>query len=251
MRSETNLESLKEVARHFLMLNPTPTEYSPMLILHPFTTSAFVPIRDHADDEPGFGNILEDSVALKKWRGQIREAIDGATSPDLLRTLITTPYQTAYLKYAAPFLSTEDLSHHLASVWTSIEAPNADPNLPKSEMIKLFKRADPQHLMTEDEYDRFQNFEDNVRIYRGVTPHTAKRVRAMSWTLAKHVAEWFASRFGEAGTVYSATIPKEHILAYFEGRSEAEVVVDPKHLDSIVIEKEMEPNNSYNEINDQ
>ena len=36
------------------------------------------------------------------------------------------------------------------------------------------------------------------------------------------------------GTVYEAQISKEHILAFFNGRNESEVVVDPKYLEQIM-----------------
>lgn len=44
------------------------------------------------------------------------------------------------------------------------------------------------------------------------------------------IAEWFASRFNEEGTVYQARIDKSHIYAFFNGRNEFEVIVDPKYL---------------------
>jgi len=46
----------------------------------------------------------------------------------------------------------------------------------------------------------------------------------------RNTAEWFANRFGENGTVYEAQIQKQHIYAYFSGRNESEVIVDPKYL---------------------
>lgn len=53
-------------------------------------------------------------------------------------------------------------------------------------------------------------------------------------------AEWFAHRFGEEGTVYQAQIGKEHILAFFSGRNESEVIVDPKYLTNITEAPELE-----------
>ena len=51
--------------------------------------------------------------------------------------------------------------------------------------------------------------------------------------LDRDTAEWFAHRFGEDGTVYEAQIAKAHILAVFLGRTEWEVVVDPKYLEQV------------------
>ena len=73
----------------------------------------------------------------------------------------------------------------------------------------------------------------NLPSYRGVTPYNQKNVKALSWTLDRQTAEWFAHRFGEEGTVYEAQIKKEHIHAYFSGRNESEVIVDPMYLEQI------------------
>ena len=65
-------------------------------------------------------------------------------------------------------------------------------------------------------------------------------LQRLSWTLDRETAEWFAHRFGEEGTVYEAQIPKKYILAFFNGRNESEVVVDPKHLEQIMESPEPE-----------
>lgn len=67
-----------------------------------------------------------------------------------------------------------------------------------------------------------------------------KNVKALSWTLDRDTAEWFAHRFGESGTVYEAQIQKKHIYAFFSGRNESEVIVDPKHLTEITQAQTME-----------
>ena len=79
----------------------------------------------------------------------------------------------------------------------------------------------------------FCGLDDVVTVYRGVTSYNAKNVKALSWTLNRDTAEWFAHRFDEHGTVYEAQILKEHICAVFLGRNEAEVIVDPKYLQGI------------------
>ena len=85
--------------------------------------------------------------------------------------------------------------------------------------------------MNLDDYERIP--EDTYE-YRGVTPYNAKNISALSWTLDRKTADWFAHRFGEEGTVYEAQIRKEHILALFTGRNESEVIVDPRHLEQIM-----------------
>lgn len=147
--------------------------------------------------------------------------------------MITKPYCLAFLKYVEPYLSREDFSEILAAAWVRTEAPNADPNLTKNKLLAMFKKADPSILMDEDEYEQFKALHETVTVYRGVTSHNAKNIKALSWTLDFETAEWFAHRFNEDGTVYEARIDKEYIYALFNGRKESEVIVDPKFLREI------------------
>ena len=94
--------------------------------------------------------------------------------------------------------------------------------------------------MDGEEKEKFDSFDDTVTIYRGVTSYNAKNIKALSWTTDYQTAEWFAHRFGEEGTVYQAQIGKEHILAFFSGRNESEVIVDPKYLTNITEAPELD-----------
>jgi len=153
--------------------------------------------------------------------------------------MINKPYALTFLKFAEPHLSKEDFSAILSSAWTMAEAPNQDVNVSKRSLTAMFKKADPAVLMNEEEYAQFNELDDTVTIYRGVTPYNAENVKALSWTLDREKAEWFAHRFGEDGTVYEAQIDKKHIYALFNGRNESEVIVDPKYLMNIAEAQEM------------
>ena len=150
--------------------------------------------------------------------------IDKADSAYAIYMMVTKPYALTFLKFAMPHLSREDMSQILASAWTRSEAPHQDVNVTVNQ---------PTYLMEQDEYIQFKTLDDTVTVYRGVTPHNAKSVKALSWSLNQETAEWFAHRFGENGTVYEAQIDKKHIYAYFSGRNESEVIVDPSYLTNI------------------
>ena len=96
-------------------------------------------------------------------------------------------------------------------------------------------------LMDQEEYTQFQNLDDVVTVYRGVTSYNANNIKALSWTLNREVAEWFVHRYGEDGIVYEAQINKEHTYALFLGRNEEEVIVDPKRLINLVPSPSQEP----------
>lgn len=64
-------------------------------------------------------------------------------------------------------------------------------------------------------------------------------VEALSWSLSPEKAEWFATRFSSIkGRVYSATIRKDDIFAYFGLRGEQEVIVNPDYLENIEVYKD-------------
>lgn len=206
-----------------------PTKFSPLVVSHPFSDSGIVGIRDK-DGKMKVANLLDDTDAAMEWREQVGQQIREAETAFQLIIMVTKPYRLGFLKYALPSLSEQDAAKLLIWTWTSSESPNSDPNLSKAKVQELFRSIQPAKLMDEEEYKRFQELDDVVTIYRGVTPHNAKRVKALSWTLDPHTAEWFAHRFGEEGTVYQAQIRKEHIHALLLGRNESEVIIDPKHL---------------------
>ena len=60
---------------------------------------------------------------------------------------------------------------------------------------------------------------------------------ALSWTLDKKTAEWFATRFSEHGYVYQAKIHKEDVFAFFNDRNEQEIVLDYRNLRDICRKK--------------
>ena len=155
--------------------------------------------------------------------------IDKADNAYAIYMMVTKPYALTFLKFAMPHLSREDMSQILASAWTRSEAPHQDVNVTVNQLLRMFKQADPTCLMEQDEYIQFKTLDDTVTVYRGVTSHNAKSVKALSWSLNQETAEWFAHRFGENGTVYEAQIDKKHIYAYFSGRNESEVIVDPSY----------------------
>ena len=239
MTTHTNLTEIKNLAKILLSFDINSTELAPLIVKHPFTDSGMVAYRTE-DGGIAQADITSDYAALAQWRKEKIRQINEARTPHEISFMITKSYSLAFLKYAAPHLSNQELSEMLSNVWVRTESPNNDPNMSKNRLLSLFKKAEPQFLMDKDEYEAFQNLEDTVTVYRGVTSHNAKNIRALSWTLSYDTADWFAHRFGEDGTVYEAQIDREHIYAYFNRRNEHEVIVDPKYLMDITEAETME-----------
>lgn len=232
MSQSTDLAGMKRFAKTLLQLDIQKTKMSPLVVKHPFTDSGIIGIQT-PDGHLGIANLVENSKDLKTWREQTAGYIDQAETPYHVFMLITKPYLLGFLKYAKPYLSTEDFTQMLADAWIRSESPNDDPNLSKTKLLAMFKAADPNILMDDEERSRLQSLEDPVTVYRGVTSYNAKNIKALSWTLDENVAQWFAHRYGEQGTVYQAQIRKDDIYAIFTGRNESEVIVDPAQLVNI------------------
>lgn len=233
MRKETDLEKVKEVAHRLLWVGIQPTPHAPIVVSHPFTSNGIVGVQG-ADGKMVMADLLNNPEDLHRWREQVGAQIDRADSAYGVFMLLNKPYYLAFLKFAAPALSEQDMGRILADAWVMNETPNLDANVSKRELVALFRSVPPACLMDEEELRQYQALEDPVTVYRGVTSYNAKNIRALSWTLNRDTAEWFAHRFGEEGTVYEAQVGKEHILALFTGRNESEVIVDPKYLERVM-----------------
>lgn len=227
--SQTNMQEVKCVAKWLLFTDVHTTEYSPMIVHHPFASSGFMIL-------PSTNEILDITASMEsreKWRDYLGKKIDEAKSAYEIFLMLNKTYALTFIKYAKDGLSAAEFSEILADAWIKAEAPNMDVNVSKTELVGLFSQADKQSLMTESEQKRFADLTETVTVYRGVTSYNAKNVRALSWTLDRSKAEWFAHRFGEDGNVYQAQINKADILAIFTSRNESEVVLNPRKLQQL------------------
>lgn len=239
MKEQTDMRSVKALAHAMLELDIEQTRLSPLVVKHPFTDNGISGVRK-PDGSIAIADLLNKPDDLALWRKQVGSVIDEADSAFQIYMMVTKSYALGFLKFAQNALSEKDFANILADAWIRTEAPNNDPNLSKMDLLSLFKQTDPALLMDEEDYRSFQDLDDVVTIYRGVTSVNEKNVKALSWTPDRETAEWFAHRFGENGTVYEAQIHKSHIYAYFSGRNESEVIVDPKHLTEITQVQAME-----------
>lgn len=237
--TKTDLQRVKKLAKALLFMEPETTEYSPVVIHHPFASSGIVALKG-ADGGLKIGNILESQEDIHQWRKLVGEIIDESKEVCEIIRHITKPYLLGFVKYAAPMLSGEDYAKVLADAWIRSENPNNDPNLSREKLLSMFKAADPAVLMDADERARLDELGKTVTVYRGVRSSRPGCVKALSWTLDQNVAQWFADRYGRQGTVYEAKIDKKHIHALFLGRNESEVIVDPKYLTDITQVQTME-----------
>lgn len=229
---KTNLEGVKKIAKLFVDL-PIECNNKFDIIQHPFISNRYVPKILEPED---VGKVIPfydvyDEEDLKKVRSMLKKTIDTTKDYQHFSIIVNKPYLLTFFKYTKDFLSNEDYSEFLSTVWTYTEYPNNDTNVTTRELVSYFKKSDKNILMSKDELEAYNKLEDKITIYRGVKPKA--KVRALSWTTDKKVAKWFADRYEKNGKVYNAVIDKKDVLAYFLGRNEYEVVVDYDKLEDI------------------
>lgn len=146
------------------------------------------------------------------------------------------PYRTTALLALRGVCPDEDFFALAAGVW--IDSENLWQHI--RDWKKIWKGPLPQEvIMDADEKKAFDALPTRLTIYRGGKQRNQIRA-GMSWTLSKEKAAWFAKRYRTAGKkaeIATATVWKEDVIAYFNGRKEQEIVIYPEHIQCPVFEK--------------
>lgn len=133
-------------------------------------------------------------------------------------------------------MSDPDYWRIVGDVWTDSE--NVWQN--EQEWIDAFDqaRAGRDHVMDGDDRNReaMAALPERVTVYRGF--HRDGRDEGLAWTRDRERAEWFARRLcvDETPRVVTGVVERENVIACFEDRQEAEVVVLPEHVEVESIE---------------
>ena len=240
MDKNTQLDKIKQRAKALLDVGIITTDYSPMIVSHPFTKSGIVLIPDEEDFAQL--NIVDNKTAFVKWKSLMQKQIDNARNVFEIYFMLNDSYSLLFFNNINEFLTEEEYGKLLSHAWTNNEYANSDANVDKKTLLNFFKKANKQYLLNEEEQQEFKDFDDQFTIYRGVTNHNKSNIRALSWTLSPTTANFFATRFGSKGKIYRATIDKNHVYAYFTSKGESEVIVDPKYLQNISLYSGKKPN---------
>lgn len=227
MLPKTDLESCKMIAKSFLYTEiDTSSNFSPLVVTHPFFSSGC--FYNHENDKwlDILNNKDDYDIAIK----QVERMIDKTEDYCSFLLIIRKPYLLAFFKYTKQYLDEKDYSEFLINSWVMDECANCNTNVSKEELLKYFKEASKEIMMDEKETEVFEQLDDVVTIYRGVTDYNKDNIKALSWTLDKTKAEWFATRFKQDGLVYEAKIKKNDIFAYTDKRNEKEVLVNFRKL---------------------
>jgi hypothetical protein len=136
-------------------------------------------------------------------------------------------------------LSDKDYWKCVALVWDNIEVSSPD----QEEWLRLFTSPRPHRelLMTKAERKRLAAMPEVLTIYRGYAKGRARS--GLSWTLLKKRARFFAEyavgdrrhllcghQPGGVPMMVSGKCHKRDVLAYFNGRGEQEIVINPRRV---------------------
>ena len=140
------------------------------------------------------------------------------------------PYRMTVFLRVREHMSDRDYWQALGSLWLETENLHED----QDEWVAALTASRPgraQWLMNETERGVL-GLDEQVTVYRGY--RRPGRHLAPSWTVDRARAEWFAKRAvdSQSSGVYLATaaVPKARVIAYFAGRGEQEIVLDPDQL---------------------
>jgi hypothetical protein len=224
---KTNIQKIRDIVKTlYLAVKPEIGDFG--IVVHPIIPNQVIPKRYNG--ETIWLDIEKDYDEIKNIYFDI---IDNS---DLWRLmiLIDKPWKLTFFKYVNQYLSPKDYAEILKSCWTEEENPNQDCNVSTREAVKFFKKAKKNLIMDEDELEHYNQFENEVIVYRGVTEGHERL--GLSWTDNKEKAEWFRDRFehlGRGGYLLQAKIKKKDILCYLNCRDEQEVVVDIGKLKNV------------------
>jgi|688.fasta_scaffold161898_1 hypothetical protein len=137
-----------------------------------------------------------------------------------------TPYMLDALEQYANHLDDAMFWKTFGMVWQMSE--NLWQYQPAIRRIMDHNRPRRDEMMTAKERHAVGTMPDPIAIYRGYTRPGS--MKGWSWTTDPDKADWFARRFADAGGacfVAEGTVSKQYLIAYFTGRNESEIVVDP------------------------
>lgn len=194
------------------------------------------PLVIHVGYHPFFNHQLNEQLKYKL------EAVPKALAEKDWHSLIflhERPYRIwALFMYEDKIDNDEDYWEILSAIWGDSENLwQYKKDLPKLFFPRNRDMALRYKFMSTEDYNYLQTLPNQVDIYRGYNHYNSK---GWSWTLSPTRATWFAKRLigmegDHSARVATATVAKKDIIAYYNGRNEQEIIVNPKIFKSLGI----------------
>ena len=140
-----------------------------------------------------------------------------------------------FLEVALPFMSPIDAAIYLTDAWTNGQFGEHAfrDGARRLYGVELARRT--VALFRQCPSLRPSNLAEELVLHRGVRCDSASTARyaarAVSWTRRRDIAAWFALRYGGGDRanawLLTAAVSPADVLAQFDDREEAEVIIDP------------------------
>lgn len=138
--NHTDIHKVKEIAKDFLYIEISTTDYSPIVVMHPFFASGIISYK--IDDEFKVLNIVENKKDLHFILLQMEKKIDQLDQAHQIFQLIRKSYRLTFYRYVYSYLSIRDRNEILSDIWICSENSNIDINVSVNKLIRWFKAAD-------------------------------------------------------------------------------------------------------------
>src|ERR1039457_3458669 len=122
-------------------------------------------------------------------------------------------------------ISGRELAKGIAASWTHSEWPARRMDHEVWAMIFRMALKAGHFITDEGKILSHEKLAEELTLYRGAWEEFSE---GMSWTDNLKTASWFAHRFDMTetiGQVYTVTVPRDRVLARFDGRGEHEYVI--------------------------
>ena len=136
---EDNLKCVKDVAKLFASQKIEPTDFAPVVVVHPVYESGVTVLRNGQ-----MVDIYNDKEMFDAAVKELHERIDNCNSITSVYLVIRKSYRLTFLKYTQKYLSLKTFSKLLADAWTTSENPNCDANVMQSEIAQWFKISEKE-----------------------------------------------------------------------------------------------------------
>jgi hypothetical protein len=143
------------------------------------------------------------------------------------------PHRIEALVKIQEHLSDRDYWELVGGVW--IDSENIFQCIDEWSETLGSPRKYRRHIMDADERRDLRAMPETITIYRGCRREMNED--GWSWTTDRAKAEWFAKRHPWSDgnpLVIEATVPKKHVVAYFTGRNESEIVAYSHAVDIVM-----------------
>jgi hypothetical protein len=147
------------------------------------------------------------------------------------------PYRITAFTHVAYLMRDRQYWELLGSIWVNSENIYQEEDLWREALS--CDRYGRYWMMEKEERDHLKGgYLKTLQVYRGF--HNDGREHGLSWTANPITAKWFARRHAQSGEVprvATGTIDKKSVIAFFNGRSETEMVIFPENVRDVTIEE--------------